>query len=119
MAIVVLYNLNSINIAERKRELATLKVLGFYDKEVATYVYKENVLLTIIGILLGVGLGVLLHQYVIRSIEVDLIMVGRSIYWYSYIIGGLMTLGFSVIINLIMYRSLQRIDMIESLKSIE
>lgn len=119
LAIVVLYNLNSINIAERKRELATLKVLGFYDKEVATYVYKENVLLTIIGILLGVGLGVLLHQYVIRSIEVDLIMFGRSIYWYSYIIGGLMTLGFSVIINLIMYRSLQRIDMIESLKSIE
>ena len=119
LAIVVLYNLNSINIAERKRELATLKVLGFYDKEVAVYVYKENVLLTVIGILLGVGLGVLLHQYVIKSIEVDLIMFGRSIYWYSYIIGGLITLAFSVIINLVMYKSLQKIDMIESLKSIE
>ncbi len=119
LAIVVLYNLNSINIAERKRELATLKVLGFYDKEVASYVYKENVLLTIIGIILGIGFGILLHQYVIQSIEVDLIMFGRSIYWYSYLLGGLLTLAFSLIINLVMYKSLQRIDMIESLKSIE
>lgn len=119
LAIVVLYNLNSINIAERKRELATLKVLGFYDSEVASYVYKENILLTIIGILLGVVLGIFLHQYVITSIEVDMIMFGRSIFWYSYILGALLTLAFSVIINLIMYRSIRRIDMIESLKSVE
>lgn len=119
LAIVVLYNLNSINIAERKRELATLKVLGFYDSEVASYVYKENILLTIIGILLGVVLGIFLHQYVITSIEVDMIMFGRSIFWYSYILGALLTFAFSVIINLIMYRSIRRIDMIESLKSVE
>ena len=119
LAFVVLYNLNSINIAERKRELATLKVLGFYDTEVAAYVYKENVLLTLIGIVLGIGVGILLHQYVIRSIEVDLIMFGRSIAWISYIIGALLTLAFSAIINVVMYRSLKHIDMIESLKSIE
>lgn len=71
LAFVVLYNLNSINIAERKRELATLKVLGFYDTEVASYIYKENIFLTVIGIAFGLGLGVLLHSYVIRSIEVD------------------------------------------------
>ena len=119
LAIVVLYNLNSINIAERKRELSTLKVLGFYDSEVASYVYRENILLTIIGILIGIGLGVLLHGYVITSIEVDMIMFGRSIFWYSYLLGALMTFAFSVIINLVMYRSLKKIDMIESLKSIE
>lgn len=119
LAFVVLYNLNSINIAERKRELATLKVLGFYDTEVASYVYKENVLLTVIGVIFGIGLGILLHQYVIASIEVDLIMFGRSISWISYLLGSVITLAFSAIINLVMYKSLCRIDMIESLKSIE
>ena len=119
LACVVLYNLNSINIAERKRELATLKVLGFFDGEVAAYIYKENVLLTLIGIVFGLGVGVILHQYVIRSIEVDLIMFGRAITWLSYIGGALLTLAFSLLINLAMYRSLKRIDMIESLKSIE
>lgn len=119
LAIVVLYNLNSINIAERKRELATLKVLGFYDLEVAAYVYKENMLLTIIGILLGIVFGIFLHQYVITAIEVDMIMFGRSIFWYSYIFGALLTFAFAVVINLIMYRSIKRIDMIESLKSVE
>ncbi len=119
LAFVVLYNLNSINIAERKRELATLKVLGFHDREVAAYVYKENIALTVIGIILGIFLGMFLHQYVITSIEVDMIMFGRSISWHSYLIGAALTLAFSVIINLIMYRSLQRIDMVESLKSVE
>ena len=119
LACVVLYNLNSINIAERKRELATLKVLGFFDGEVASYIYKENILLTLIGIVFGVGVGVVLHQYVIRSIEVDLIMFGRAISWLSYVGGALLTLAFSLLINLAMYRTLKRIDMIESLKSIE
>ncbi len=119
LAIVVLYNLNSINIAERKRELATLKVLGFHDTEVAAYVYRENIALTVIGILLGIVLGIFLHQYVITSIEVDLIMFGRSIYWYSYLLGALMTFAFSAIINLIMYRNIKKIGMLESLKSIE
>lgn len=119
LAAVVLYNLNSINIAERKRELATLKVLGFHDKEVAAYVYKENILLTILGIILGIGLGILLHQYVIQSIEVDLIMFGRNIYWYSYLAGSLLTFAFSVIINFAMFGSIKRINMVESLKSAE
>ena len=119
LAFVVLYNLNSINIAERKRELATLKVLGFYDTEVASYVYKENILLTIIGVIFGIAVGIFLHQYVIRSIEVDLIMFGRSISLLSYFAGAALTLVFSAIINLAMYGSLKKIDMIESLKSIE
>ena len=119
LACVVLYNLNSINIAEKKCELAALKVLGFFDGEVASYIYKENILLTLIGIVFGVGVGVVLHQYVIRSIEVDLIMFGRAISWLSYVGGALLTLAFSLLINLAMYRTLKRIDMIESLKSIE
>ena len=119
LAFVVLYNLNSINIAERKRELATLKVLGFFDTEVASYVYKENILLTVIGVIFGIAVGVFLHQYVIRSIEVDLIMFGRSISLLSYFAGAALTLVFSAVINLAMYGSLKKIDMIESLKSIE
>ena len=109
----------TINIAERKRELATLKVLGFYDTEVASYIYKENIFLTVIGIAFGLGLGVLLHSYVIRSIEVDLIMFGRSISLLSFGLGILLTLAFSAFINLVMYRSIKKINMIESLKSVE
>ncbi len=119
LAFVVLYNLNSINIAERQREIATLKVLGFYDNEVASYVYRENIILTIIGVIFGIFVGILLHQYVIVSIEVDMIMFGRSISWLSYIYGSLITLGFSAIVNSVMYRSLKKIDMLKSLKSIE
>ena len=119
LAFVVLYNLNSINIAERKRELATLKVLGFYDPEVAAYVYKENILLTAIGVVFGIAVGIFLHQYVIRSIEVDLIMFGRSIAPLSYLLGAALTMFFSAFINLAMYRSLKKIDMIESLKNVE
>lgn len=119
LALVVLYNLNSINIAERQREIATLKVLGFYDGEVASYVYRENILLTVIGVIFGIFVGIFLHQYVIASIEVDMIMFGRSISWVSYIYGTLITLGFSLIVNAVMYRSLKKIDMLKSLKSIE
>lgn len=119
LAFVVLYNLNSINIAERKRELATLKVLGFRNREVAAYVYKENMLLTILGIVFGIFVGILLHSYVIKSIEVDLIMFGRTIAVASFFIGAAITLGFSILVNLIMYRSLKKIDMVESLKSVE
>ncbi len=119
LAFVVLYNLNSINIAERSRELATLKVLGFYDTEVAAYVYKENFLLTLIGIVLGIGVGIILHMYVIRSIEVDLIMFGRSIAPVSFLIGAAITAAFAVIVNLAMYPGLKRTDMLESLKSVE
>ena len=79
LAFVVLYNLNNINITERQRELATLKVLGFYDKEVSQYVLRENILLTIAGIIFGSGFGVLLHRYIIVTVEVDAVMFGRDI----------------------------------------
>jgi putative ABC transport system permease protein len=119
LAFVVLYNLNNININERRRELATLKVLGFFDGEVAAYVYRENILLTIIGAILGIFLGKLLHMYVITTVEVDACMFGRNINVSSFVIGTLFTIGFSVIVNFAMYFKLKKIDMVESLKSIE
>lgn len=119
LAFVVLYNLNNINITERRREMATLKVLGFYDSEVAMYVYRENIILTIMGIAAGALMGAFLHQFIIQTVEVDLMMFGRKISFFSYFISGLITALFSVLVNLVMYRSLKKIDMIESLKSVE
>lgn len=119
LAFVVLYNLNTINITERKRELATIKVLGFYDIEVASYVYRENILLTLLGALAGMGLGRLLLQFVIVTVEVDEIMFGRVIHFPSYMYSFLFTLGFSMFVNWVMYFKLRRIDMVESLKSVE
>ena len=119
LAFVVLYNLNNINISERRAELATIKVLGFYDKEVGEYVYRENVILTILGIIAGIGLGIVLHRYVIMTAEVDLIMFGRSIYTASYIYSILLTIGFAIMINFLMFFQLKKIDMVESLKSTE
>lgn len=119
LAFVVLYNLNNININERRRELATLKVLGFYDGEVAAYVYRENILLTVIGAALGIFIGKFLHMYVITTVEVDSCMFGRTINLASFVYGTLFTVGFSIIVNLVMYFKLKKIDMVESLKSIE
>lgn len=119
LAFVVLYNLNNINITERKRELATLKVLGFYDKEVASYVFRENILLTIIGAFVGMGLGKLLHRFVIVTVEVEGIMFGRNIGPPSFLFSFLFTVGFSLFVNWVMYFKLKRIDMVESLKSVE
>ena len=119
LAFVVLYNLNSINITERQRELATLKVLGFYDTEVAEYVFRENILLTLIGSVVGVVFGKILHLFVIQTVEVDAAMFGRSIYLKSYIYSFLFTIGFSLFVNWVMYFKLKKIDMVESLKSIE
>ena len=119
LAFVVLYNLNNINITERRREMATLKVLGFYDSEVAMYVYRENIILTIIGIGAGALMGAFLHRFIIQTVEVDLMMFGRQISFFSYLLSGLITLIFSVLVNLVMYRNLKKIDMIESLKSVE
>ena len=119
LAIVVLYNLNNININERRRELATLKVLGFYNGEVAAYVYRENILLTLIGAALGIVLGKLLHAYIITTIEVDACMFGRNINLPSFVYGTLFTIGFSMIVNGFMYFKLKKIDMVESLKSVE
>lgn len=119
LAFVVLYNLNNININERRRELATIKVLGFYDGEVAAYVYRENILLTIIGVFLGIFIGKILHAFIITTVEVDACMFGRNINFISYVYGTLFTIAFSVIVNVVMYFKLKKIDMVESLKSIE
>ena len=119
LAYIVLYNLNNINIIERRRELATLKVLGFYDMEVANYVYRENVLLTIFGTVAGVFMGLLLHRFIIMTVEVDMMMFGRDIEWPSYIYSILMTFVFAIWINMSMFYKLRKIDMVESLKSAE
>ena len=119
LAFVVLYNLNNININERKRELATLKVLGFHDSEVAAYVYRENILLTVIGAAVGIGIGGFLHRFIILTVEVDNCMFGRNIYTLSFVYGTLFTFAFSAIVNWFMYFKLKKIDMVESLKSVE
>ena len=119
LAFVVLYNLNTINITERRRELATLKVLGFYDGEVAGYVYRENVLLTVIGIAAGIGLGIWLHKFVINTAEIDMLMFGQRIAPLSYLWSTILTFAFSLAVNGIMFFTLRKIDMIESLKSVE
>ena len=119
LAFVVLYNLNNINITERQRELATLKVLGFYDGEVASYVYRENILLTIIGSVVGMVLGNLLHRYIILTVEVEEAMFGRQIHWQSYLYCFLFTVAFSLFVNWVMFYKLKKIDMVESLKSVE
>lgn len=119
LAFVVLYNLNNINIEERRRELATIKVLGFYQRELAAYVYRENVMLTAIGIFVGIFFGMVLHRYVILTAEVDAIMFGRKIFTSSYVYSILLTIFFAVFVNGVMYFKLKKIDMVESLKSVE
>jgi len=119
LAFVVLYNLSNININERLRELATIKVLGFYDREVSSYIYRENMVLTILGTGLGILLGIPLHLFVINVAEVNIVMFGRSINWSSMLIAAGVTIAFSVIVNLIMHKKLKKISMVESLKSVE
>ena len=119
LAFVVLYNLNNINITERKRELATLKVLGFYNSEVCAYVYRENIVLTVLGSLFGMLLGKILHQFVIVTVEIDNVMFGRNIDVSSFVYGFLLTVAFSCLVNGAMYFKLKKIDMVESLKSVE
>ena len=119
LAFVVLYNLNNINICERVRELATLKVLGFYDMDVSAYIFRENVVLTIVGILTGCVGGNLLHEFVMDTIEVDMVMFGRNIELPSYIFATLITLTFAILINLTMHFKLKKIDMTTSLKSVD
>ena len=119
LAFVVLYNLNNINITERKRELATLKVLGFYPGEVAMYVYRENIILTILGAFVGMALGKVLHQFIIQTVEIDTAMFGRNIDFSSFLYGFVITVAFSVFVNAVMYIKLKKIDMVESLKSVE
>lgn len=119
LAFVVLYNLNNINITERQRELATLKVLGFFDGEVASYVYRENMVLTLFGVIAGMGIGRFLHHCVIQTVEVDMMMFGRNVFPRSYGWSALITLAFALFVNFMMFYRLRKIDMIESLKSVE
>ncbi|MGN0383029.1 MAG: FtsX-like permease family protein [Eubacterium sp.] len=119
LAFVVLYNLNNINIEERKRELATLKVLGFKDIEVSMYVYRENIIITFIGIAIGLFLGKWLHHYVILTAEIDLLMFTRSINFSSYVYSIILTIVFAIFINYTMHFKLKKVDMATSLKSVE
>ncbi len=119
LAFVVLYNLTNINIAERMRELATIKVLGFYDGEVAMYVYRENLVLTVLGILLGQPCGKLLTTWLVRTIEMDVVMFGRDARPGNYVLSILLSLAFAALVNFVMFFRLRKIDMVQSLKSVE
>ena len=119
LAFVVLYNLTNINITERRSELATLKVLGFYDGETTAYVLRENVFLTIFGVILGLVLGRFLHSWMVLTVEVDLVMFGRTAPPYAYVLAAAMTALFSLIVNVAAHFRLKKIDMVESLKTVE
>lgn len=119
LAFIVLYNLTNINIQERKSEIATIKVLGFYPKEVYDYVFRENILLSFIGSILGLGLGKYIHGYLIRTVEVDMAMFIRNVHFTSYLYALILTVVFTFLIDLFMRKVLRKIDMVESLKSIE
>lgn len=119
LAMVVLFNLSNINITERQRELATIKLLGFYDKEVSAYVYRENIVLTVFGILMGCFMGHWLHIYLVRSTEIDLMMFGRQTAPSAYVYAAILTALFSLLVNVLAHFKMKKIDMVESLKSAE
>ena len=119
LVFVVLFCLTSINLEERNRELATIKVLGFFNRELAAYIYRENVVLTLIGALAGLLLGIVLQRYILTTVEIDMIMFSRDILWPSYAYSAGLTILFAALANAIMFRHIARIDMVSSLKSIE
>lgn len=119
LAFVVLYNLTNINVSERIRELSTIKVLGFYDKEVTMYIYRENIILTFLGIITGMFLGIWLHGFVMQTAEMDSMMFSRNIEWISFGYAAVLTLVFSGIVMISMHFKLKHVDMIEALKSVE
>lgn len=119
LAFVVLYNLTNINIQERKSEIATIKVLGFYPKEIYQYVFRENLFLAFIGSIIGLFLGKAVHMYLIKTVEIEMTMFVRELFLPSYIIAIILTMIFAILINQVMKRVLKTIDMVESLKSIE
>ena len=119
LSFVVVYNLTNINITERERELATLRVLGFHNREAAGYIYRETALLTLMGCAAGLLLGVVLHRFVVLTVEVDICMFGRNIDPPSFLWSILLTLGFTLVVDLFMYRKFRKIDMVQSLKSVD
>lgn len=117
LAFIVLYNLTNINVSERVRELSTIKVLGFFDKEVTTYVYRETLTLTIMGIIVGMGTGIILNRFILDTAELDFLMFVREIHGTSYLYATLLMLGFSMIVMTVMHFKLKHIDMLEALKT--
>ena len=119
LTFVVMLNLTNINLEERKRELATLRVLGFYDREMYDYIFRENNALAVLGAAVGLALGKFMHAFIIRTCEVDIVMFVRSINATSFLYAFVLTVGFSLCVNLMMRRKVRAIDMVESLKSAE
>ena len=119
LAFVVLYNLNNININERIKELATLKVLGFYDDEVSAYIYRENVILTFFGIVIGLFVGIFLNIAVVGVVDIDTVTFSTELKWWSFVLASFCTIIFAVIVNVMMHKKLKKISMVESLKSVE
>lgn len=119
LAFIVIYNLTNINITERIREIATIKVLGFRPKETAAYVFRENVVLTALGTIVGLGAGICLHRFVIANIDVDMVTFQPRVLPFSFVKSILLTFVFMVIVDVVMYLKLERINMAESLKSVE
>ena len=119
LAFAVLYNLAHINILERRRELATVKVLGFYDKEVYAYVLRENILSALLGTAVGLIAGIFLCRYVVKTAEVDVVMFAPDIPWYCFVLAAAMTMLFTLLVNLMLRRKLRAIDMAGSMKAIE
>jgi len=119
LAFLVLFNLTNINVTERIRELATLKVLGFYDKETASYVYRENIVLTILGAFLGMFMGKWLHRWLIGTIEMEYMIFGHGLHMVSYLYAVLLTTVFSLSVNFFSFFYIRKINMVESLKSVE
>jgi putative ABC transport system permease protein len=119
LAFIVLYNLTNVNVTERIREIATIKVLGFFDREVSAYVDRESMILTFLGMLLGLAGGIFLHRYIVVTAEVEYVMFGRTVHFMSYVYAALLTMFFGVLVNLAMHFKLKKISMVESLKSVD
>ena len=119
LAFVVIYNLTNINISERRRELATIKLLGFYDHELAFYIYRENMILTVIGSIIGIPTGIFIDKFVILTAETNSLMFLNKISPIYFVYSIMLTIVFSILVNLVMYKRFDKIDMIESLKSAE
>lgn len=119
LAIVVIYNLTNINVSERIRELSTIKVLGFYDWEVTMYIYRETILLSILGILAGFGIGYLLHGFIMYSLPPDQAMFSPSLLWTNFALSAGITLGITLLLMLVIHRKLKKVDMLAALKSVD
>ena len=119
LAVVILYNLTNINVSERIRELSTIRVLGFYDKEVTLYIYRETILLTILGILAGFGLGDVLYRYIIAVVPPDDVMFNPALGCKAFLVPTLVVCVITAILGWVIHRRLQKVDMLGALKSVE